>query len=394
MQEREGRESGLPLTYRLIDADRLGFGVDDLPELLAWAQPARLRRAQRHPPVQAGGRPAARRALRGRRRPRRGQHRGVPRRADARPQHRLVGLRPGVPPGAARTPCRTAVVLVGAGGAGRRGRLRPAASRAPRTWRCSTPTGTGPTPARSGSPKRFGDDRVSVATTSSGRSPTRRASSTPPRSACSATPGCPCPGGWSAPELWVSDVVYFPLETELVALARARGCRVVPGGGMAVHQAVGRLRVLHRPGRRTPDRMARHFEELTGADAQGDRHRLAQRPCCRTSCRRSRPPGFDGVEIFDNDLVACPAGAPRGRRPVRRPGPGDRPVPAGARRRGRGAGAVRRGRCTGCGPSSRAAELGAHGGAGLLARRGRPSTTSTCSPSSCTRSATRPPSTA
>ena len=38
MQEREGRESGLDVSYRLLDAKVRGFGVDDLAELLAWAQ--------------------------------------------------------------------------------------------------------------------------------------------------------------------------------------------------------------------------------------------------------------------------------------------------------------------------------------------------------------------
>jgi shikimate dehydrogenase len=51
-------------------------------------------------------------------------------------------------------------------------------------------------------------------------------------------PGLPIDGALVAPRHWVADVVYFPLETELVALARIMGCRVLPGGGMAVHQAV------------------------------------------------------------------------------------------------------------------------------------------------------------
>lgn len=37
---------------------------------------------------------------------------------------------------------------------------------------------------------------------------------------------------------WVADVVYFPLETELIRHARSLGCAVMPGGGMAVYQAV------------------------------------------------------------------------------------------------------------------------------------------------------------
>ena len=39
-------------------------------------------------------------------------------------------------------------------------------------------------------------------------------------------------------DMWVADIVYFPLETELLAAARAAGCRVLLGSGMAVYQAV------------------------------------------------------------------------------------------------------------------------------------------------------------
>jgi shikimate dehydrogenase len=41
------------------------------------------------------------------------------------------------------------------------------------------------------------------------------------------------------PEMWVADIVYFPLETELLRAARKRGCRTLDGGGMMVWQAVG-----------------------------------------------------------------------------------------------------------------------------------------------------------
>lgn len=36
----------------------------------------------------------------------------------------------------------------------------------------------------------------------------------------------------------VTDIVYTPLETRLLSVARARGCRVVDGLGMLLHQAV------------------------------------------------------------------------------------------------------------------------------------------------------------
>jgi shikimate dehydrogenase len=52
-------------------------------------------------------------------------------------------------------------------------------------------------------------------------------------------PGLPLPEHLVQPTLWVSEIVYFPLDTELVRLARVRGCPVSDGSGMAVGQAVG-----------------------------------------------------------------------------------------------------------------------------------------------------------
>ncbi len=52
-------------------------------------------------------------------------------------------------------------------------------------------------------------------------------------------PGSPYPVERLHPEQWVADVVYFPLDTELILAARARGCQVLTGAAMAVHQAVG-----------------------------------------------------------------------------------------------------------------------------------------------------------
>jgi shikimate dehydrogenase len=50
-------------------------------------------------------------------------------------------------------------------------------------------------------------------------------------------PGLPLLGALIEPRLWIADIVYFPLETELLALARSRGCRTLDGSGMVVHQA-------------------------------------------------------------------------------------------------------------------------------------------------------------
>ena len=47
-------------------------------------------------------------------------------------------------------------------------------------------------------------------------------------------PGLPLDAALLHPGLWVSEVVYFPLETELLRTARALGCPISDGGGMAV----------------------------------------------------------------------------------------------------------------------------------------------------------------
>ena len=66
-------------------------------------------------------------------------------------------------------------------------------------------------------------------------------------------PGLPLPEPLLRPDLWVAEVVYFPLETQLLATARKLGCRTVDGGGMAVFQA------------------ARAFELFTGVTPDAER---------------------------------------------------------------------------------------------------------------------------
>lgn len=51
-------------------------------------------------------------------------------------------------------------------------------------------------------------------------------------------PGMPIPKQLLRATLWVAEIVYFPLETELLREARAIGCRTLDGGNMAVFQAV------------------------------------------------------------------------------------------------------------------------------------------------------------
>lgn len=51
-------------------------------------------------------------------------------------------------------------------------------------------------------------------------------------------PGTPIAACLLQKDMWVADIVYFPLETELLKAARAKGCMTFPGSGMAVFQAV------------------------------------------------------------------------------------------------------------------------------------------------------------
>lgn len=75
-------------------------------------------------------------------------------------------------------------------------------------------------------------------------------------------PGLPLPAELLKPSLWVADLVYRPLRTALVEEAERLGCRVLPGGRMAVLQAVEAFELITGlvPDR---DRMAAHFAGLT-----------------------------------------------------------------------------------------------------------------------------------
>jgi len=50
-------------------------------------------------------------------------------------------------------------------------------------------------------------------------------------------PGLAIPADSLRPPLWVAEIVYVPLTTELLAVARRQGCRTLDGSGMAVYQA-------------------------------------------------------------------------------------------------------------------------------------------------------------
>jgi shikimate dehydrogenase len=82
-----------------------------------------------------------------------------------------------------------------------------------------------------------------------------------------AHPGSPVDPELLDDGLWIADIVYRPLLTELVREATARGCLVLTGAGMAVNQAADSFELITG---RAADRaaMSRDFDELV-ADEVG-----------------------------------------------------------------------------------------------------------------------------
>jgi shikimate dehydrogenase len=77
------------------------------------------------------------------------------------------------------------------------------------------------------------------------------------------SPGMPLDASLLRKDLWVSEVVYVPLETELLKAAKRAGCRVMDGGHMNVGQAVRGFKLF--TGREAdPVRMEQHFRKLVG----------------------------------------------------------------------------------------------------------------------------------
>ena len=79
-------------------------------------------------------------------------------------------------------------------------------------------------------------------------------------------PGLPVPAECLGPHLWVADIVYFPLETALIAESRRRGCTVIDGSAMAIGQAAAAFTLFTgRPADRV--RMRASFDLFASARA-------------------------------------------------------------------------------------------------------------------------------
>jgi shikimate dehydrogenase len=259
LHEREGAEQGLRLIYQKIDLDRLGLSPEALPKLLTAAERMGFAglnitfpcKQQVIPLLHELEEGAA--AL--------GAVNTVVLRGGRRIGHNtdLSGyaqnFRRGLPE--AR---RERVVQLGAGGAGSAvahallqlgaGRVTIFDTEAARAERLAADLAA-----------RFGGDRA-VAGTDIGAAIAEAdglVNTTPIGMA--KFPGTPLPPALLRPTLWVSDIIYFPMETELLRAARALGCRTLDGGGMAVFQAAEAFR-LFTGVRPDAARMLRHFATI------------------------------------------------------------------------------------------------------------------------------------
>jgi shikimate dehydrogenase len=261
MHEQEGAEQGLHYVYRTIDLDRLGLGSDALPDLLLAAQRMGFDGLNiTHPCKQAV----------------------IPLLDELSPDAQALGavntvvLRDGRLRGEntdwwgfaeafRRNMAGVALdrmVQLGAGGAG------AAVAHALLTLGVRSLTLQDVDASRAAGLAdslcaRFGPGRASACTELA----TAMAAAdglvhcTP--TGMAAHPGLPLPASLLRPALWVADIVYFPLETELLRTARALGCRTLDGGSMAVFQAVEAFR-LFTGVTPDPERMLRHFATLVG----------------------------------------------------------------------------------------------------------------------------------
>jgi len=262
MQEREGAEQGLRLIYKLVDLDVLGLGAEALEELLVAAERMGFAGLNITYPCKQAVVPLLHElspdasAL--------GAVNTVVLKDGRRIGHNTdctgfaEGFRRGLP-GVARA----RVVQMGAGGAGAAvahsllaegvGRLAIADTEAGRAGALADALNA-----------RFGAGRAVAAEDLAAEMAAADGLVNCTPVGMAKLPGTPLPVALLRPALWVAEIVYFPLETELLRAARAIGCRTLDGGGMAVFQAVGAFRLFTGI---EPDaaRMLRHFAAMSAA---------------------------------------------------------------------------------------------------------------------------------
>jgi len=259
MHEHEGEAQGLRYVYKLIDMEVLGIGIDALPDLLTAAERMGFNGLNiTHPCKQAvipllhDLSPDAR-AL--------GAVNTVVLKDGKRTGHNTdwVGFAENFKRGMADVP-RDRVVQLGAGGAG------SAVAHAAMHLGVNHLTIIDVDPSRAqtvadGLNARFGTGRATAGTDVAAALAQAQGLINTTPIGMDAHPGLPLPASLLRPDLWVAEVIYFPLETALLRAASALGCRTLDGGGMAVFQAVEAFRLFTEI---QPDaaRMRAHFDSM------------------------------------------------------------------------------------------------------------------------------------
>jgi shikimate dehydrogenase len=261
LHEREGTAQGLRYMYRLIDLTALGLGIESLAELLTAAQRTCFAGLNITHPCKQSVIPLLddlsedARAL--------GAVNTVVFKDGKRVGHNTdwFGFAENFRRGLPDAP-RDHVVQLGAGGAG------SAVAHAALTCGVKKLTIVDTVAERAkavaeGRAARFGPDRISVATPAeiAGALATANGLINTTPIGMEKYPGLPLSAALLRPDLWVAEIIYFPIETELLRAARALGCRTLDGGGMTVFQAAEAFRLFTGI---EPDakRMLRHFAAL------------------------------------------------------------------------------------------------------------------------------------
>jgi shikimate dehydrogenase len=261
LHEGEAAAQGLRLSYRLIDLDVLGVGVEALPRLVGDAVREGYRGLNITFPCKQAVMPLLdelsdeARAI--------GAVNTVVIRGGRLAGHNTDG--PGWAWGLRRAlpgADLSRVVLLGAGGAG--AAVGYAALGLGATRLSISDIDPSRAAALASSLQSFFPDRKVLAATDLGASmaaATGLIHATPVGMA--KMPGMPLDAALLRRDLWVSEVVYVPLETELLRAARRAGCRVMDGGHMNVGQAVDGFKLF--TGREADAaRMEAHFRRIVG----------------------------------------------------------------------------------------------------------------------------------
>ncbi|MGV1008600.1 MAG: shikimate dehydrogenase [Dermatophilaceae bacterium] len=261
MHEREGRELGMSVSYHLVDALKLGLGPDDLPDVITWAKRLGFTGFNVTHPFKQAIIPHLD---------------GLSDRVEALGAVNTVVIQDGVATGNNTDWCGfqrpllrqlpdavgARVVQLGAGGAG------SAVAYALLDLGVKHLTVLDMVPGKADElvarmRELYGRDRVDVGSDLAAELADADGVVHCTPTGMATHPGCAVPDELLTPGRWVSEIVYFPLETELLRRARANGCRTVDGGGMAAEQA-NEAFFLFTGVRPDGERMNAHLRSMVG----------------------------------------------------------------------------------------------------------------------------------